>query len=482
MHVLEPLLFHARLQPEATALCVPGRNMVTYGQLAEQMNNVARRALSFGLRPGSVVALSIEEPLAHAVVILGLTLAGMVTASVMRGRPPRGLKFDGVISNNLPSFVPGVPALPLDLTWFAGTGKPVEMAPSSIDAADQACRIVFTSGTTGSAKAVALSHRIVLARTALYGRLMPKIHSRLFSSMPLANGGSMDGLAGVLGAGATIYFATDKVEDTLRSFEAFRMEAMGGSPAILAHLLDSLDRFPELEYQFDTMVTGGGMLRPSLVRRLRPRLCRHLYNAYGSTEAGMCAFAPAQQIADIPGAVGYVVPGARIEIVDENDRAVPANAEGIIRTATEYAVSSYVNAPEHSSRVFRDGWVYPGDTGSLTPDNLLIVSGRQEQVLNVGGGKLALEKLEAALSSFAGVTEAAALIEPGEAGIEEVWAALVSPGKIDLEALRTHCRSRVPPVFVPARAVQVEALPVNESGKIDRDKLRQMVFSALAVH
>ena len=88
MNIVEPILFQAHCQPEASALCAQGVDVISYAQLAAQMSTVARRALSSGLRQGSVVALSIDEPLLHAVVILGLTQAGIVTVSVANRRPP----------------------------------------------------------------------------------------------------------------------------------------------------------------------------------------------------------------------------------------------------------------------------------------------------------------------------------------------------------------------------------------------------------
>jgi hypothetical protein len=71
----------------------------------------------------------------------------------------------------------------------------------------------------------------------------------------------------------------------------------------------------------------------------------------------------------------------------------------------------------------------------------------QNDVLNAGGGKMAAEKLETALTSYAGVREAAAFMTTNKHGIEEVWAAIVCKGKVDAEGLRAHCRHLMPSVF-----------------------------------
>ena len=86
-------------------------------------------------------------------------------------------------------------------------------------------------------------------------------------------------------------------------------------------------------------------------------------------------------------------------------------------------------------------------------------------MLNAGGGKLAAEKVEAALVSFKGVSEAAVFMATSSIGVEEVWAAIVCSEKIDSERLRTHCRPRMPAVFVPAHIVTFDALPTAQPAK-----------------
>lgn len=98
--------------------------------------------------------------------------------------------------------------------------------------------------------------------------------------------------------------------------------------------------------------------------------------------------------------------------------------------------------------------------------------------MNAGGGKLAAEKVEAALTAFKGVTQACAFMATSAAGVEEVWAAIVSSEKIDTERLRAHCRQRLPVVFVPAHMVTLEALPINATGKVDRPRLKEIVLGA----
>jgi acyl-CoA synthetase (AMP-forming)/AMP-acid ligase II len=130
--------------------------------------------------------------------------------------------------------------------------------------------------------------------------------------------------------------------------------------------------------------------------------------------------------------------------------------------------------------VFRDGWFYPGDLGSLTADQVLIISGRQRDLLNIGGGKMAATAIEAELLSYPGVREAGVFSATSKIGVEEVWAAIVAGEDIDHDALRAHCRARMALIFVPAHLVPVATLALNEMGKIDRARLKQEVMAAAA--
>jgi acyl-coenzyme A synthetase/AMP-(fatty) acid ligase len=477
MNIIEPILFQSRYQPGAPALCVLGKQVISYGVLRGQMNNVARRALACGLGRGSVVALSTDQPLLEAVLILGLAQAGVITVSVGM-LPPTGLKIDAVIGAAKQPFASAAQHLPLDDSWISGDGAPVETTPDGQPWGDEVCRIVMTSGTTGYPKAVALTHKQVMARTAryeyLFGSRLPVL-TRLYMNMSLAAVLGYQFFTHILGRGGTVFFRGPSIENTLQIFEVFRVEAMLTSPAALAQFVTFCDQHPLSGVHFDTIISSGGSLPRALVERVRPRLCSHLVTGYGSTEITMSATAPAHRIAHIQGAAGYVTPGARIEIVDAADRPVPAGSEGIVRIASEFAVDGYVDDPIESAKVFRGGWFYPGDLGSLTPDNMLILSGRQTNILNIGGEKIAAESVEAALASFKGVRQAAVFTETSKAGVQEVCAAVVCPDVFDAGKLQAHCRERLPAYFVPAHIANLDSLPVSAMGKVILPRLKEMI-------
>ncbi len=484
MNIVEPILFQARYQPEAPALCAQGIDVVSYSRLVTQMNNIARRAMGHGLKRGDVVLLSINnQPLLHAAVILGLTLVGIVPVSTAGNEPPTGLKVDAVIANTAYPFAQHVPHLALDYSWIAGDGPRVDAAAKAAEDGSKTARIVLTTGSTGAPRAVALSHQLLAARIARFAYLMgnrvPHL-SRVYTSIGLTSGVGYRFLIYVLSRGGTLFFRGESPDNTLRAFEIFRIQCMLATTATLNQFLDLCDRHPSIDVHLDTIVSGASYTPPALLERARPRLCAHLITGYGSTETARCASAPAHRIAHIPRAVGFVAPGARIEIVDEADQPLPAGREGIVRIASQYGVDSYVDDPVESAKVFRNGWFYPGDLGALTADNLLIISGRTNDVLNAGGGKICAEAIEAALLAFKGVKEAAVFMATSKRGVEEVWAGIVCGEKIDVEKLRAHCHAQVPAVFVPVHVVTLDALPLGATGKVDRPRLKETILARAA--
>jgi acyl-CoA synthetase (AMP-forming)/AMP-acid ligase II len=188
----------------------------------------------------------------------------------------------------------------------------------------------------------------------------------------------------------------------------------------------------------------------------------------------MVAAGPAHTLAHRSGAVGYVTPGVSVQIVNQAGDILPPGKEGILRIARDYAVDGYLDDPAESARAFRNGWFYPGDIASVSSDKLLVISGREKDILNLGGAKVNPERIEEVLTAFAGVVDAAVFGAANRLGIEEPWAAIVRAGDIDEEQLRAHCARELVSAQIPVSFVSVESLPRNEMGKIDRRRLAEV--------
>jgi acyl-CoA synthetase (AMP-forming)/AMP-acid ligase II len=137
-------------------------------------------------------------------------------------------------------------------------------------------------------------------------------------------------------------------------------------------------------------------------------------------------------------------------------------------------VDGYVGNPDATARAFRNGWFYPGDIGSVTPEGMLIIRGREASVLNIGGDKVKPELVEDALTAFAGVDQAAAFTQKNDMDVPELWAAVVCRPDLDVGALQGHCERQLGQAFVPRHFIRVDSLPLSPAGKVDRHRLAEL--------
>jgi acyl-CoA synthetase (AMP-forming)/AMP-acid ligase II len=476
MNIVEPILFHCKTQAPVPAMCAPGNALplVSYGRLEQFTYNVAHNARAQGLAPGNVVALLIDEPILHAAFILGLAYLGVETVSLRSADVPKELRADAVIADKAHVFKDATRVIRADTNWLTGDGRPM---PGHAPPTGGACRIILTSGTTGDPKGVAFSHDMLIERIArhnwTFGSAVAPC-SRIFVDPKLGTAiGFLFWLYTLAKGGTVVVRGPDAVE-TMQSFILYNVQCMVGSPAALAEFVGYYESAPTLTAPVDVVLSVGGLLPRSLSERVRARICSNLIACYGSTEANIVATAPAHAIADIAGAVGTITPGVTVGIVDRSGNALPAGSEGLVRISGRFTVEGYRGDPEGSRTAFRDGWFYPGDIGRLTADRLLVLSGRERAVFNLGGDKVSPERIEQVLASFPGVQQAAAFAVPNNAGIEELAVAVVTTD-VDADALRRHCERELPAAFVPTRFVQVADIPRNDMGKIDRRRLAALV-------
>jgi acyl-coenzyme A synthetase/AMP-(fatty) acid ligase len=217
---------------------------------------------------------------------------------------------------------------------------------------------------------------------------------------------------------------------------------------------------------------GGSMSSQTLRRRARA-LADRVYFAYGSTEVGLVASAYAEEIEHLPTAVGRIIESVEVGIVDDEGNAVPAGEDGIIRVKAPAAIAvrAYLGPNSQSAQWFKGEWFYPGDRGSITPDGILSVSGRMNDVINLGGNKVSAESIDDMLSGIPGVVEIAAVGLPGPGGFHDLCVAVVSDKPMESRQFNEVLAARRLPYRVQ-RTANVEALPRNEMRKVVR---RQVV-------
>jgi acyl-CoA synthetase (AMP-forming)/AMP-acid ligase II len=486
MNIVEPILYQCKLNPQTLAISAPGSSVdgVNYATLEKLIHNAAHAALKSGIAPRQVVGVFVRDAILHAALVFGLMRFGAITMSLRSPRVPDGIVTDAILTDMPQQFSGNTSVLKVDYAWLAGDGKAPDYARIDPGNADDICRIILTSGSTGDAKGIAFSHKMLADRVAThaYSKGTRFAHCpRLFCDLSVATSPGFQFCLALLSRGGATYFLGEDPADILQAIDLHQIKGMATSPYGLGEFLKFYEADSAFEVSFDHIICQGAMLSPELSRRARMRLCQNVYSTYGATETTTVALGPASMTEAVPGAVGYVLPGVAIEAVDEADQVLPLMQDGHLRMRSPNMATGYYGDPETSSEFFRDGWFYSGDIGHVTPQGLLVIAGRKKTALNIGGDTVNPERVEGMITSFAGINEAGAFAVNNALGIAELSVLIVASAPVNEQALRQYCAARLPPSCVPARIIVVDALPRAGQGKLDRLRLVELAKAKLSL-
>ncbi len=467
MNISEPIREQARRQPDVVAVVRIGGQSVTYVQLDRLIDALARRVLDLGLGPGQVAAVETRMPFPFLVMALALARIGV--AAALEDLPDADA--DHRFTLEAPPRESTVPHTKMLLEWFEPIGPEAAVAPVPSHEDDAAiCRIFSSSGTTGRPKQIAVSHELMRRRIEMKNFVspLPAAPVQIISIWPTGGYGYRDSLR-VLYAGGRVLFCTG-VDDILKLIDVQRVNFLVVTPGALRHIVAARPVDARPCPSLVAIEVGGSHLPASVWRAARARLCPLVLASYGTTETGSVAAGRMDEIADRPAVVGRVHEGVTVEAVDAEGHPLPRGSEGRIRIRSHLCVDSYFRDPEGTAESFRDGWFYPGDIGSVSAEGDLSITGREGEIINVGGAKVSPLVIENALLALPGIKDAAAFGLPDADGIVEMWAAIVPAGRLDMKQVFVAIRERLLGL-APRYLFDLPEIPRNDGGKIRRDEL-----------
>ncbi|MFM2412460.1 MAG: hypothetical protein RLZZ587_793, partial [Actinomycetota bacterium] len=215
---------------------------------------------------------------------------------------------------------------------------------------------------------------------------------------------------------------------------------------------------------------AGSTPADALLRRLSAKFTKaELAIMYGSTEGGLIAAKNAVIDSD-PRIVGHVVPHVQLEIVDEQGNPVPHGGVGEVRYRSNELIERYYRDPEATALFIRDGWFYPGDRARFVETGELMIVGRLDDVMNLGGVKVDPVSLESIALAVPGVTGAAAYLVHDEQGRPQIEMAIVADTDEKMRVVDVQIRAQSATV-VPSIYRRVASLPHNQMGKLMRNEI-----------
>lgn len=478
MDLVKLVVYSARRYEAEPAIAFSG-GVVTYKALMGATAAAVQVIETLRLPLRSVVVLHVRNPVFHTALIYALALCGHRSASVgSAGGLDRAGPQPALVLTDRDDLkaTPELALRQIDPRWFAhDESKPVDyqtlLAKPGFADRDEVFRLIYSSGATGRPKCVGLSNRSLETRIA---------HAALQAPHRSGTGALLNTMAfsTIIGTmmpfhapanGALLCYANSSGE-VLQMMRVFGVSYLSGSVAQIQGVVTALgEAAPPAALR--TVRIIGSRLTQAQLKTMRARLCNHVISVYGSTEMGRVTNAEPGDLERDEGAVGAPMPFVSVEVVDDGGQALSAGRDGVIRVKTDELAVYVDEAGRPVPMAAEDGWFYPGDVGHFEADGLLVVTGRTTEVLNRGGVVVAPEAIEEVLRAFPGVEDAAVVGVPTERGIDEIWAAIVPAGQLDVQGLLTAVRVRLME-RTPDRLFQLGRLPRAESGKVMRNAVR----------
>ncbi|MGE0718791.1 MAG: class I adenylate-forming enzyme family protein [Alphaproteobacteria bacterium] len=469
-NVVDAIGEQARRSPRTPAF-VDARRRLDRAAADAAAGRAAAALAAAGISAGQMVAVvAAGDPVLHAVTVLALARLGATHLPLRADEPADALRAQARMLGATALVAEddhtlGLPLVRPRMEWLEGGsdgGIPAR------DADDVPWIIAHSSGTTGAAKAIAVTHAMEIARNA---RDMQAFrHGDGEPWLTLIGPGfynSTSAMIRCLAQGGTVVLDRSfrSVEGLIDTVERHDVGFLQLTPSHLFALVGALPeagpRLPHLR----VLRVSSAALPAATLAATRARLTDRVHLTYGTNEAGTIAVAGPEALAAEPAGVGRPLAGIDLELVGPDDRPVGPGETGMVRVRGPGVMAAYVGDPEATWRHCRDGWFLPGDLAVRAADGALRLKGRADRTMNIGGVLTAAEEIEAVMATHPAVVEAAVVPIPSERYQTVPMIVVVLRGQVDLEVLRDHVRGAFR--GFPIALMRADALPRNAMGKID---------------
>ena len=489
----------AARRPDATAVIAAGAR-VTYRELDQSANRLARYLNDMGADPGTLIGVYAERGVETIRSLLAIMKAGggylpldpslppSRLARVCAEARPAAILTDRSDKKRLPA---GTRVLAISELAADLARRPATALEPSLDP-DHLCYAIHTSGSTGAPKTVAVSHgSLACVITELVREYRISARDRVVQLASLAFDTSIEQILVTLASGASLMLpppGTIAPTDLLRYLERQRVTVIDLTPAYWHELLAITEPDDQRLRSVRLMITGGDLADPADCRTaMRAAPGARLLNAYGLTETTITSALFDVSAAPRIGPPALAVPAgrpirhARIMVLDERLRPVPAGEAGEIYVGGCGVARGYLGRPTLTAETFLpDGGGVPGsrmyrtgDLGRWRPDGNLEVTGRVDRQLKVSGFRVEPGEIESVLAGHPDIGQVAVVATergPGSTRLAAYYT-LRHPGETTPRSLRRYLRARLPGYMIPAAFVALDQMPLTPDGEPARGTL-----------
>jgi acyl-coenzyme A synthetase/AMP-(fatty) acid ligase len=474
---------HAINRPDHAAI-EDGTRVVSYLELNGLIDWGAANLRQRGIEVGNVVGVMLGNTADNLIAAAALARAGGVLLSISPDLPHDEVSSKLQELNAAALIVQSVTSQRFDVPCHSVTE--ILTPCKTVDSLSRAggpdpFGIVESSGTTGNAKRIVVSHADLLQRWHRFMSFQKWIPAERYSSLiDLHFNSSRRDYNFVLRLGATaVVLKNRSMAKFVRFVNEKRISHLRLTPGPLRQMLNSVPDESLLFPGLRRLAVVGSPITAAERAATRKYLTPSLVEAYGTNETGTLAYStPELQIIE-PESVGRIVSGVEAQIVDKDGVELPAGTAGLARFRADDFPKEYLDNPAATEKYFHDGWFYPGDVAVLNEAGFLFLKGRSDDAIISSGTNIYPIEIENILLSHPEVEEAAVFSWPHAIAGQVAAAIVVAKSDITMQKLKSFCASNATSYKVPYILAEVKSMPRNPMGNVLKSELAAMLRQQL---
>ncbi|SCW86107.1 non-ribosomal peptide synthase domain TIGR01720/amino acid adenylation domain-containing protein, partial [Paenibacillus tianmuensis] len=500
--------FHVYFEKQAAAVpeqaaVVAGDAQLTYRELNERANRLARTLQTAGIGRESVVGILADRSVNLLVAVLGVWKAGGAYVPLDPDYPSERIGFM-LQDSGATVLLTQTQLKERAQEWLAGGAKLQtvfcldEEASYDAEASDlpnqnvpqDLAYVIYTSGTTGRPKGVMIEHGSYINTAIAYRRdyRLDQFPVRLLQLASFSFDVFVGDIARVLyNGGLMVIVPKEDRIDPLRLYAWIRdygITVFESTPALIVPMMEHIASQSLDISTLQLLITSSDSCSVTDYQRLQERYGSHvrIINAYGVTEAAIDSSYYDEPLEKLPEAgnvpIGKAWLNARFYIVDAALQPVPIGVAGELLIGGPGVARGYKNRPELNEEKFIASPFIEGErlyrTGDLArwmADGNVDFIGRMDHQVKIRGYRIELGEIETAILQFAGVKQAVVVDRTDECGQKYLCGYAAASESLGIAELQAHLQQSLPSHMVPAQLVVLEKLPLTPNGKVDRKAL-----------
>ena len=483
--IVEAVLRYQQLMPDKLCLA-DDSGFVTYSDYADKIKRFAGGFTKEGIVTGDRVVVEACQTIDYLAIGLALQLLGAIFVPVEHNCAQekilsfaeraqakavitvKDVQHEGIRAYSYQTLIPLLDAA--ETYQF-----------SVLPASDAVSEILFSTGTTGREKGIVITNgnNIALAENVIHGVLMERDNVELIPSPMNHSHGLRRYYANMyMGASVVLLGSVMNMKRFFEAMDVYGVNSIDLVPAALSVVLKlSRDKLAAYRNVIRYIQFGAA----PMMEADKEKICAllpdtRLYNFYGSTESGCISIYNFNIPGDKKNCVGKTTHNADIFIVDDDRNEIASDKDhaGLLASRGAMNMLGYWQDSEETDRVLFNGAVYSNDIAYFDEDGEIILLGRKNDVINVGGNKVSPEEIENAARKLPVVADCGVIPvpDPMKGFVPKRFVEIRKGGQFDSAEIRRFLTASLEPYKVPVFIVEIEKIPRSYNGKLLRKELK----------